>query len=102
MKAISCPQCGSLIRNVLPRQPIVECDYCGAKVVTDERFPMSEPFDHEAAKFRALENYARPRTPTQPIFIGISLIGAFAFVLFIVALITDKIASNCAGSAGNL
>ena len=90
MKAITCPQCGGLIKHILPRQPIVECDYCGAKVVTDERFPMSEPFDHEAAKFRALENYVPPKPPTQPIFIGISLIGAFAFVLFIVALVPTK------------
>ena len=90
MKAITCPQCGSLIKDILLRQPIVECDYCGAKAVTDERFPMSEPFDHEAAKFRALENYARPRNPTQPIFIGIALIGVFAFVLFIVALVPTK------------
>lgn len=94
MKAISCPQCGSLIRHILPHQPIAGCDYCGAKVITDGQFQSPEPFDEETAKFRAIENYVRPKTPTQPIFIGISLIGAFAFVLFIAALIPTKSRSS--------
>ncbi|MET0754106.1 MAG: hypothetical protein ABWZ66_12060 [Pyrinomonadaceae bacterium] len=33
MKAVTCPQCGSLISKVSERQAIVECDYCGAKVI---------------------------------------------------------------------
>lgn len=90
MKAITCPQCGSLIKDVSPRQPIAECDYCGAKVVTDERNPAVQPYDKDTERFRPLPDYVRPRTPTQPIFIGISLIGAFAFVIFIVALVPTK------------
>ncbi len=90
MKAITCPQCGGLIRHILPRQPIAECDYCGAKVVADRQSSTPEPFDDEAAKFRTLENYVQPRTPMQPIFIGISLVGVFALVLLIIALIPTK------------
>ena len=90
MKAITCPQCGGLIRHILPRQLIAECEYCGAKIAAGERFQMSEPFDDEAAKFRALELPVQPKTSTQPIFIGISLIAAFAFVLFVAALIPTK------------
>ncbi len=91
MKAITCPQCGGLIRNFLPRQPIVECDYCGAKVIADERFPMLESFDDEAAKFRLLAApLVRPRPPVQPIFIAISGIGIFIFLVFLLALIPAK------------
>lgn len=90
MKAITCPQCGSLIRNVLLHQPIIECDYCGAKVVIDERNPAREPYDEDTERFRPLPDYVRPKTPTQPIFIAISLIVAFAFVLSIVALVPTK------------
>jgi DNA-directed RNA polymerase subunit RPC12/RpoP len=90
MKAITCPQCGSLIRNVLPNQQLFECEYCGVKVVTDERFPTLEPFDVEAAKFQALQLPVPPKTKIQPIFIGISLVGAFTLLLFIVAMFPNK------------
>ncbi len=91
MKAITCPQCGSLIRNVLPRQPIVECDYCGAKVVTAEQSAAPEPFDHEAAKFRALAALpAPPRPPVQSIFIAIAFIGVFFLVAFIISFLPAK------------
>ena len=33
MKAISCPQCGALIKEVSKHQAITECGYCGAKVL---------------------------------------------------------------------
>ena len=66
MKAITCPQCGGLISTFLPRQPIVECDYCGAKVIADERFLMLESFDDEAAKFRSLAAPLAPE-PFKPI-----------------------------------
>jgi DNA-directed RNA polymerase subunit RPC12/RpoP len=90
MKAITCPQCGSLIKTVLLPQVLVECDYCGAKITPDERFATAGPFDVEAEKFRALEIPAGPQTATQPIFIAISLIGVFSFVLFLAALLPTK------------
>ena len=90
MKAISCPQCGSLIRNILPHQRFSECDYCGAKVIIDERNAPFEPYDEDTERFRPLPNYVRPKTPTQPIFFAIALIGAFSFVLFVAALIPTK------------
>lgn len=33
MKAITCPQCGSLISKVSEQQAIVQCDYCDAKIM---------------------------------------------------------------------
>src|SRR5215204_4853600 len=33
MKAITCPQCGALIKEVSERQTITECTYCEAKVL---------------------------------------------------------------------
>ncbi len=91
MKAITCPQCGSLIKNILPRQPIVECDYCGAKVITDRQSSMPEPFDEEAAKFRALAAIPAPqRPPIQSVFIAIAIIGFFFVVAFIISLIPSK------------
>lgn len=59
MKAVTCPQCGSLISKISAYQAIVECDYCGAKVLlgnesapprTDE-FPIPQytPFDNQSS-----------------------------------------------------
>ncbi len=91
MKAISCPQCGSLIKNILPRKPLAECDYCGARVIVGEQSLQPEPFDDEAAKFRALERVAvRPRSPVQPIFVAISGIGIFIFLMFLISFLPAK------------
>lgn len=90
MKAISCPQCGSLIKNVLSHQPIADCEYCGAKVITDQ--PQTpEPFDVEAAKFRVLARVPTPpRPPVQSIFIAIAFIGVFFAVAFIISFLPPK------------
>lgn len=90
MKAISCPQCGSLIKNVLLHQPIVECDYCGAKVITDEQFAAPEPFDAELAKFRVPARVVVPRTPMQPIFIVFAGIAIFIFAMFLISFLPAK------------
>ena len=45
MKAISCPQCGSSISKISGRQPIVQCDYCDAKIMIPRGFV---PNDAEA------------------------------------------------------
>lgn len=90
MKTISCPQCGSLIRDITLRQPIAGCDYCGAKIFVGEPISTPEPFDCEAAKFRSLERVVVPRTPPQPIFLAIAFIGAIFLIMLVVALLPVK------------
>ena len=91
MKAITCPQCGSLIRNILPRQPIADCDYCGAKVITDQQSSLPEPFDVEAARFRVPARVpTAPRPPVQSIFIATAFIGFFFAAAFIISFLPVK------------
>lgn len=90
MKAITCPQCGSLIKNILSRQPIVGCDYCGAKVITDEHFPKPDSFDAELAKFRVPPRVVVSQTPTQPIFLAIAVIGTVFFLMFVISFLLAK------------
>lgn len=42
MKAINCPQCGATIENVSERSGIVDCEYCGARIMMD-RLPPAPP-----------------------------------------------------------
>jgi DNA-directed RNA polymerase subunit RPC12/RpoP len=37
MKAINCTQCGATIENVSERSVIINCDYCGARIMLDQR-----------------------------------------------------------------
>ncbi len=68
----------------------VECDYCGAEVITNEKSAPPEAFDAEAAKFRALEREVRPSAPPQPFFIAISSLGVVVFVVFLAVIIPIK------------
>lgn len=36
MKAITCPQCGALVKKISLRDKFVPCDYCGAKILFEE------------------------------------------------------------------
>lgn len=36
MKAITCPQCGATLENVSERSTIIECEYCGARILLAE------------------------------------------------------------------
>ena len=48
MKAITCTQCGATIENVSERSFIVDCVYCGARIMLDERGNAAErPVDTE-------------------------------------------------------
>jgi hypothetical protein len=88
MKAFSCPQCGGLIKHILPRQPIAECDYCGAELMTGESSAQPESFAVEAAKFRPPAPPVQPRQPMQPVYFAISCIGIFVFLLFLLFLLS--------------
>ncbi len=36
MKAITCPQCGALVRTVSPKDKLALCEYCDAKIILPE------------------------------------------------------------------
>ena len=63
MKAISCPQCGALIKEVSKYQAITECGYCGAKILLprgDEYF-----LEPNESKINASSNQNIKKTGTQ-------------------------------------
>src|SRR6476646_10056491 len=43
MKAITCTQCGAIIENVSERSVIVDCEYCGARMIMDRGEPLVPP-----------------------------------------------------------
>jgi DNA-directed RNA polymerase subunit RPC12/RpoP len=43
MKAITCTQCGAIIENVSERSVIVDCEYCGARMIMDRGEPVVQP-----------------------------------------------------------
>ena len=43
MKAITCPQCGALVKTVSPKDKFAACDYCKAKIsLPDDRQDIAE------------------------------------------------------------
>ena len=89
MKAITCPQCGATIENVSERSVIIDCEYCGARIMMDARKaevkpPLSNdpPPDFELAE-----------PPTNPFVkvIGIGLaLAILPVVIAIFAVRADK------------
>src|SRR5688572_12841672 len=43
MRAINCTQCGASIENVSERSFIVDCEYCGARMIMDRGEPVVKP-----------------------------------------------------------
>jgi len=43
MKAITCPQCGATIEHVLETSTIIDCEYCGARIMMDRAEEASKP-----------------------------------------------------------
>jgi DNA-directed RNA polymerase subunit RPC12/RpoP len=43
MKAITCTQCGATIENVSERSVIIDCEYCGARMIMDRGEPVVKP-----------------------------------------------------------
>lgn len=86
MKAISCPQCGSLIKHLSLHQPLAGCDYCGARLMSGDTFLTPVPFAAEAAKFQLPPSASGRREPVQPIFTAIFGIVIFTLLLIMLAL----------------
>ena len=79
MKAITCTQCGATIENVSDRSLIVDCEYCGARMMMDRSSPpAAQPADPP--------QFYKPTSSTTPtatiitviiaIVIGLPIIGA--------------------------
>lgn len=87
MEAITCTQCGATLENVSERSAIVECEYCGARILmptaTATIKPPPPPPPVEAPEFKWSDHQTiRPMT-----IAGIA--AALLFIpLFIVAFVT--------------
>ena len=64
MKAISCPQCGALIKKVTKQQAITECGYCGAKVLMPRGDEYFLETDEPDKKILPNENIKKSGTQT--------------------------------------
>jgi DNA-directed RNA polymerase subunit RPC12/RpoP/DNA-binding beta-propeller fold protein YncE len=101
MIAVTCPQCGSLISKISSLTTIVQCDYCGAKVLMPREDEPSQNvnFQKTPAKPKLINEFGYPIDQEIPFeinqsadsFIGTKLItafvvlgiGLFIFFLFI-------------------
>ena len=83
MKAITCTQCGATIENVSERSFIVDCEYCGARIMLDERGNAAErPRDTQVPN----PDFESPAQVNKPL-IAIGVIMAAVIVLPIFLLI---------------
>ncbi|MGC2236271.1 MAG: hypothetical protein WA584_08925 [Pyrinomonadaceae bacterium] len=89
MKAVTCPQCGSLISKVSERQAIVECDYCGAKVIIPREEKPAPVVDYTPVDYTpAYNNY--PDTSILPKVITIIVGCSVVLVIFILVVSSVK------------
>ena len=82
MRAITCTQCGAIIENVSERSVIVDCAYCGARMIMDRGEPTvpPKPPTVDPPDF-ALEAEPDPSNS----FVAVAG-GAVAFIIFLVVL----------------
>jgi len=87
MKAVTCPQCGSLISRVSEQQAIVGCDYCGAKVIIPrgEIPSLNEKYAPDFNNYPSSSNSSFP-----PQVIAICAILGIAFVIFVGFVFVSK------------
>jgi DNA-directed RNA polymerase subunit RPC12/RpoP len=90
MKAINCPQCGAVIEDVFERSVIIDCDYCGARIMLDERRREPEPRPVQVAT----PDFEPSDPTTPPVFKLIGIAVGVMFVLFaiggLVSISRDK------------
>jgi len=64
MKAITCPQCGALIKEVSERQAMTECTYCEAKVLIPRNNKYFLETDESEKRISPNENIKKSGTQT--------------------------------------
>lgn len=114
MKAISCPQCGALIKEVSKHQAITECGYCGAKVLmprgdeyfleTDEskvnvpntnikktgtQTTWSSPFSDLQSYGETFEKKQKPNNPFVAVVVVVC-VGFFVFMAIVAGVASKK------------
>lgn len=89
MKAVTCPQCGSLISKVSERQAIVECDYCGAKVIIPREEKPAPGVNYTPVDYTPVYNNY-PDTSILPKVITIIVGCTIVLVIFILAVSSVK------------
>src|SRR5688572_22443705 len=84
MRAINCTQCGATINNVSESSVIIDCDYCGARIMLDARPSTVKPTPSRSPDF---ELTPPPSDPTRAVFLigGIALLVPI-FIAFVVFL----------------
>ena len=64
MKAINCTQCGATIENVSERSLIIDCVYCGAKIMLQAAQPPRDPVLTDAPDFEIKSTETEEKTAT--------------------------------------
>lgn len=88
MKAINCPQCGATIDDVSERSVIIDCEYCGARIMLDERRPEEKPRLHPVQV--AAPDF-EPADASQPMF---KLVGLVVAGLFLVPIVVGLVSMS--------
>ncbi len=101
MKAMTCPQCGAVIKSISRRDEFALCDFCGAKIlieeITDRRIEISDKaiaenrpkLDEKARRYDQFDNYPEENSKHFPA-IGVILIIGIAGILTLVFAINSK------------
>ena len=80
MKAINCTQCGATIDDVSERSVMIDCDYCGARIMLDAR-------QHEQPKPRPVQVEAPGFEPTETTAPAVKLIAVVVGLVFLVPIV---------------
>ena len=82
MKAITCTQCGATIENVSETSLIINCDYCGARLILDPRRPAPVPPPVPAPSFE-FANVERPNATSFAVGIAALFLIPIIIVFFV-------------------
>jgi len=102
MKAITCTQCGAIIKRISLRDKVALCDYCGAEILLEEnRENIVEIPDHEnawksAELYQPDDNSGLDQT-TRLIIFGV--VGTVVFLTIVFIIAGKKTADDRANSA---
>ncbi|MBA2494718.1 MAG: hypothetical protein H0V31_08490 [Acidobacteria bacterium] len=100
MKAVTCPQCGGLISKVSELQMIVQCDYCGAKVlIPRENVPsqnaenkpkLINEFGYPIDQYIPFDEKQTTNNSIAPIITAIIGVFGIGFVIFLMVISNSK------------
>ncbi|MCY7347787.1 MAG: hypothetical protein LH614_16435 [Pyrinomonadaceae bacterium] len=103
MKAITCPQCGSLISKISGQQAIVQCDYCGAKIMipreiappnADVKPELINQFGYPIDQYIPFDERQTSNSSIKAVVIALLLVFGIGFIIIL------AIASNSKSRSG--